>query len=184
MEEAGKESGFYLHDLTELARKMIVLREKGQKVLLIGVTFALLDLADQGPFDFSHAIVMETGGMKGRRREMLREEVHQRLCQQFNISTVHSEYGMTEMISQGYSKGGGFFELPPSLKVQLREVNDPFARSLEQGRTGGVNIFDLGNIETCCFIETQDLGRIAPNGFEVLGRFDNSDIRGCNLMVA
>ncbi len=184
MKEAGKESGFYLHDLTELARKMIYLREKGEPVLLIGVTFALLDLADRGPFDFSHAIVMETGGMKGRRKEMLREELHQRLCQQFNITEVHSEYGMTEMISQGYSKGQGVFQLPPSLKVQLREVNDPFARSLKLGKTGGINIFDLGNIETCCFLETQDLGRILPDGFEVLGRFDNSDIRGCNLMVA
>ena len=183
MQHTSSESGFYLQDLTDLARKMELFREKGEPVLLIGVTFALLDLAESGKYDFGNAIVMETGGMKGRRKEVLREEVHQKLCKQFGLRQIHSEYGMTEMMSQGYSKGKGIFDLPPSVQILLREVNDPFAVYSERLRTGGINVIDLGNIETCCFLETKDLGRKLDAGFEVLGRFDNSDIRGCNLMV-
>lgn len=183
MPSAAKGSGFYLDDLTGLARKMNEYSREKKPVLLIGVTFALLDLADLGSFDFGEAIIMETGGMKGRRKEILRTEVHERLCQRLGVNKIHSEYGMTEMMSQGYSKGNGIFELPPSVEILLREVNDPFAIYDEPQKTGGINIIDLGNIETCCFLETKDLGRKLETGFEVLGRFDNSDIRGCNLMV-
>jgi phenylacetate-coenzyme A ligase PaaK-like adenylate-forming protein len=176
-------SGFYLHDLSALAGKLHQLHEKGQRILLIGVSFALLDLAEQFPVHIPNAIIMETGGMKGRRKELVREELHQILMEAFGVESIHSEYGMTELFSQAYSKGHGLFECPPWMKVLIRDTNDPLSL-LPHGRSGGINIIDLANIHTCSFLSTQDLGKTHPNGrFEVLGRFDNSDIRGCNLMV-
>lgn len=176
-------SGFYLHDLSALAGKLHHLHEKGQRILLIGVSFALLDLAEQFPVQIPNAIIMETGGMKGRRKELVREELHQTLMGAFGVESIHSEYGMTELFSQAYSKGQGLFECPPWMKVLIRDTNDPLS-ILPHGRSGGINIIDLANIHTCSFLSTQDLGKTHPNGqFEVLGRFDNSDIRGCNLMV-
>jgi phenylacetate-coenzyme A ligase PaaK-like adenylate-forming protein len=176
-------SGFYLYDTDALLKKIQKAKESGRKVLLLGVSFALLDLAEKGQIDLSNCIVMETGGMKGRRSELTREELHKILKQQFNIDCVHSEYGMTELLSQGYSKGGGVFQCPPSMKIFVREINDPFS-SFKKERTGSINVIDLANIYSCSFIETQDLGKVFQNGnFEVLGRMDNSDIRGCNLLA-
>jgi len=176
-------SGFYLHNLDELARVLLLLTAKKEKTILLGVTYALLDLAERSPMNLSNTIVMETGGMKGKRKEMLRQEVHQLLCESFNISKVHSEYGMTELLSQAYSKGEGIFNCPPWMRVSIRDVNDPFSLA-GKGKTGGINVIDLANIHSCAFISTQDLGKLhADNSFEILGRFDNSDIRGCNLMV-
>lgn len=176
-------SGFYLHDFSALAGKLHQLHEKGQRILLIGVSFALLDLAEQFPVHIPNAIIIETGGMKGRRKELVREELHQTLMEAFGVESIHSEYGMTELFSQAYSKGHGLFECPPWMKVLIRDTNDPLSL-LPHGRSGGINIIDLANIHTCSFLSTQDLGKTHPNGrFEVLGRFDNSDIRGCNLMV-
>lgn len=174
-------SGFYLNDLDRLARSLEDLRGKG-KVLLLGVTFALLDLAENFELDLSHCVVMETGGMKGRRPEITREELHQVLCKNFNIPKVYSEYGMTELLSQAYSSGEGIFECPSSMRVVLKDVNDPFGD--EPRSTGIINIIDLANAHSCSFIETRDLGKRAEGGhFEVLGRIDNSDVRGCNLLV-
>jgi len=176
-------SGFYLHDLALLADKLTWLHEKGQRTLLLGVTFALLDLAEKYPVSIPNAIIMETGGMKGRRKELVREELHSILQNAFDVESIHSEYGMTELFSQAYSNGNGLFDCPPWMKVLIRDTNDPLSL-LPKGRSGGINIIDLANIHTCSFLATQDLGKILPNGqFEVLGRFDNSDIRGCNLMV-
>lgn len=175
-------SGFYLHETEKLVDQLEALKD-GRKVLLLGVTFALLDLAENFEADLSHCIVMETGGMKGRRQELTREELHLILAKNLNITSVHSEYGMTEMLSQCYSQGGGLFECPPSVRVILHQVNDPF--SIETASVGVINVVDLANAHSCAFIETQDLGRIHQTGhFEVLGRLDNSDVRGCNLMVA
>ncbi len=177
------ESGFYLHNHEELITTIKELKLKKQKILLLGVSFALLDLAEKYSLDFSDVIVMETGGMKGRRKEITREELHGYLCERLNVSQIHSEYGMTELLSQGYSKGNSVFATPPWMKVLIRDTYDPFSYE-PQGRTGGVNVIDLANIHSCAFIETQDLGKInADNTFEVLGRFDHSDIRGCNLLV-
>ncbi len=174
-------SDFYLNDLDRLASQLEKLKD-GRKVLLLGVTFALLDLAENFDLDLSHCIVMETGGMKGRRKEIIREELHEILCKNFHVERIHSEYGMTELLSQAYSKGDGLFQCPTSMRVLLREVNDPF--SLENRTAGVIKVIDLGNIHSCAFIETQDLGKLHQNGhFEVLGRADNSDVRGCNLMV-
>jgi len=176
-------SGFYLYDLAALADKLQQLHDKGQRIMLIGVSFALLDLAEKHPVRIPSAIVMETGGMKGRRRELVREELHQTLMEAFAVNTIHSEYGMTELFSQAYSKGQGLFECPPWMRVLIRDPNDPLSL-LPEGRSGGINVIDLANIHTCSFLATQDLGKIHPNGqFEVLGRFDHSDVRGCNLMV-
>jgi phenylacetate-coenzyme A ligase PaaK-like adenylate-forming protein len=180
-------SGFYLHNYDEL---LIILREleaKRQRTILLGVTYALLDLAErykaQAYPGLQYVLVMETGGMKGKRKEMIREELHGILCSSFGVPTIHSEYGMTELLSQAYSKGGGRFFCPPWMRVLIRDSNDPFT-SLSPERTGGVNIIDLANIHSCSFIATQDLGKMHSDGsFEILGRFDNSDIRGCNLMV-
>jgi hypothetical protein len=216
-------SGFYLDDYEELAKALIGDRrqETGEtknrietssepnikhrsgtppepNILLIGVTFGLLDFAESG-IDLSflqetdNLIVMETGGMKGRRKELLREEVHEILTKAFHVKTIHSEYGMTELLSQGYSKGEGIFELPVSMKILLRDVNDPF-HYITNSRSGGINVIDLANIDSCCFVETKDLGswelvncnQLFVNSspkFRILGRFDNSDIRGCNLMI-
>jgi len=181
---ASSESGFYLYNYTELVQKLHLLKGGNRKVLLLGVTFALLDLAEGGfglPL-MDNLIVMETGGMKGRRKEMIREELHDILRTAFGLATIHSEYGMTELMSQAYSKGGGKYELPPTMKVFLRDVNDPWSWSTRS--QGGINIIDLANFHSCAFIETQDLGKLSTDGMlEVLGRIDNSEIRGCNLMV-
>jgi hypothetical protein len=148
------------------------------------VTFALLDFVEQHAINFPELIVMETGGMKGRRKEMIREELHEVLCNGFGVDTIHSEYGMTELLSQAYSKGNGIFNCPPWMKVITRDTNDPVS-TLDSNKTGGINVIDLANINSCSFIATQDLGKVYKDGsFEVLGRFDNSDIRGCNLLIA
>jgi len=177
------ESGFYLHNLEELTEKLIRLDSEGQDVILIGVTYALLDLIEKQKFQLTNTIVMETGGMKGRRKEMIREELHQQLCNGFGVTVIHSEYGMTELLSQAYSLGNGVFECPSWMQILVRDTEDALTY-VSDGKTGGINVIDLANINSCSFIATQDLGKKNPNNsFEVLGRFDNSDIRGCNLMV-
>jgi len=149
----------------------------------LGVTYALLDLIGKEKFQLQHTIIMETGGMKGKRKEMVREELHAVLCEGFGVQKIHSEYGMTELLSQAYSKGDGVFNSPPWMKIMIRDTNDPFS-FLPHNKTGGINIIDLANINSCSFIATQDLGKFfSDNSFEVLGRFDNSDIRGCNLLM-
>jgi len=176
-------SGFYLHNHEELIEKLIQLDNSGQNVILIGVTYALLDLVEKRKFDLKHTIIMETGGMKGKRKEMIREELHDQLCKGFGVTAIHSEYGMTELLSQAYSLGNGIFECPNWMQILIRDTEDALTY-VETGKTGGVNVIDLANINSCSFIATQDLGKKYPNNtFEVLGRFDNSDIRGCNLMV-
>lgn len=177
-------SGFYLHDLKELQEKIISLQEDERKVLLLGVSFALLDMAEQYCVNHPRLQIMETGGMKGRRKELVREELHQVLCSAFGVNAIGSEYGMTELLSQAYSFGDGIFQTPPWMKVLVRDTNDPLSL-LPAGRSGGISVIDLANLHSCAFIATQDLGRTHENGsFEILGRFDNSDIRGCNLMVS
>ncbi len=178
-----KESGFYLNNLSTLKETLIQLDNSGKKILLIGVTFALLDLIEQDIFQLKNTIIMETGGMKGRRKELIRKELHEILCNGFGVSKIHSEYGMTELLSQAYSKGNGIFECPPWMNVYIRDTEDALS-ALPYGKSGGVNIIDLANIHSCSFIATQDLGKAYKGkSFEILGRFDNSDIRGCNLMV-
>ncbi|MCR9015485.1 acyl transferase [Aquiflexum gelatinilyticum] len=177
-------SGFYLYNYQELGSKLEKLAAKKEKVLLLGVTFALIDLLEQvGSMPKNeNLIVMETGGMKGRRKEMIRDELHHILKSGFRLDKIHSEYGMTELMSQAYSKGEGIYNLPPCIRVYIRDVNDPFSWS--DRSQGGINIIDLANFHSCAFIETQDLGRkIAEEKIEVLGRFDNSEIRGCNLIL-
>lgn len=176
-------SGFYLHNHKELIATISDLKKTNQKIILLGVSFALLDLAEKYKMDFSNVIIMETGGMKGRRKEITREELHAFLTQRLGVQKIHSEYGMTELLSQAYSKGDSLFFTPKWMKILIRDTYDPFTYE-KKGRSGGVNIIDLANIHSCSFIETQDLGKIHPDGsFEILGRFDNSDIRGCNLLV-
>lgn len=177
------ESGFYLHEYDVLASKLKALDSGGSKVLLIGVSFALLDLVQEYSFELNHTIVMETGGMKGRKKEMIRTELHAILQKGFGVERIHSEYGMTELLSQAYSSGHGQFECPPWMKILIRDPEDPLSL-LPTGKTGGVNIVDLANVYSCSFIATQDLGKLLPaGGFEILGRFDHSDLRGCNLMA-
>jgi len=177
------DSGFYLHQIDELREKLILLNAQKTKVLLLGVSFALLDLIEKQPLALKHTIVMETGGMKGKRKELIREELHAILKEGFGVQQIHSEYGMTELLSQAYSKGDGLFKTPPWMKVLIRDTEDPLTYQ-KTGKTGGINIIDLANVNSCSFIATQDLGKkYEDNQFEVLGRFDNSDIRGCNLMV-
>ncbi|MEZ2413414.1 acyl transferase [Muriicola sp. E247] len=177
------QSGFYLKNLPTLANHLRKLDDESTKTLLIGVSFALLDLAEQHPMELKNTIIMETGGMKGQRKELIREDLHRHIRQAFGLKSVHSEYGMTELLSQAYSKGEGVFYSPPWMEVFIRDTEDPLSL-MEAGRTGGVNIIDLANLYSCSFIATQDLGRLCPGGgFEILGRFDNADIRGCNLMV-
>ena len=176
-------SGTYLYQYDQLADVLRRSEAEAKPTLLLGVTFALLDLAEKHPMPLKHTVVMETGGMKGRRPEMVREELHDILKSAFALEAVHSEYGMTELLSQAWSKGDGLYRCPPWMRISLRDVNDPLSR-VEPGRTGGIDIIDLCNIASCPFISTQDLGRIHADGsFEVLGRFDNSDVRGCNLLV-
>lgn len=177
------ESGFYLHNYDELIEKLTALDKSGQNVILLGVTYALLDLIEKQDFHLKNTIIMETGGMKGKRKEIIREELHELLCKGFGVSKIHSEYGMTELLSQAYSLGDGIFECPPWMEILIRDTEDALSYVAE-GKTGGINVIDLANINSCSFIATQDLGKKYPNhSFEVLGRFDNSDIRGCNLMV-
>jgi hypothetical protein len=176
-------SGFYLGNLAELSNTIKELEQRGQKTILFGVTYALLDLAAQHPQHLKHTIIMETGGMKGKRKELLKEEIHQLLKEAFLTKNIHSEYGMTELLSQSYSKGRNIFKSPPWMKIIIRDVNDPLSLS-GNNKTGGINIIDLANIYSCPFIATQDLGRtFDDDSFSVLGRFSNTDIRGCNLLV-
>ena len=176
-------SGFYLNNYDELILKLTELDNSGQNVILIGVTYALLDLIEKHKFQLKNTIIMETGGMKGKRKEIIREELHEILCEGFGVSSIHSEYGMTELLSQAYSLGNGIFECPNWMNIVIRDTEDALTY-VATGKTGGINVIDLANINSCSFIATQDLGKKYPNNtFEVLGRFDNSDIRGCNLMV-
>lgn len=182
------QSGFYLNEHKKLADVLSGLEEKGQPTLLIGVTFGLLDFAESSNLPaLRHTTVMETGGMKGRRRELIRQEVHDLLSEAFKTPLIHSEYGMTELLSQAYSKGNGLFSCPPWMQVLVRDEADPL--SILQPRenhpvTGAVNIIDLANVYSCSFIATDDAAKVYPDGsFEILGRLDNSDIRGCSLMA-
>ncbi|MES2426775.1 MAG: acyl transferase [Bacteroidota bacterium] len=178
------ESGFYLYNHDDLALQLKKQQQAKKPTLLIGVTFALLDFVEQYQINFPELIVMETGGMKGRRKEMIREELHNTLCKGFGVNDIHSEYGMTELLSQAYSKGSGIFNCPPWMQIITRDTNDPLS-IVTNGKVGGINVIDLANINSCSFIATQDLGKIYKNGsFEILGRFDNADIRGCNLLIA
>ncbi len=177
------DSGFYLDNYDALINKLIALDSAGENVILIGVTYALLDLIEKKNFRLQNTIIMETGGMKGKRKEMIREELHHQLCDGFGLKSIHSEYGMTELLSQAYSLGEGIFECPSWMQILIRDTEDALTY-IDNGKTGGINVIDLANINSCSFIATQDLGKKYPNNsFEVLGRFDNSDIRGCNLMV-
>lgn len=176
-------NGFYLHDYEKLATTLLQLEKEQQPTILLGVTYALLDLAEQFSMALKHTIVMETGGMKGKRKEMVRSELHETLQNAFQTPNIHSEYGMTELLSQAYSFGNGIFECPPWMRVFARQTEDPLSMT-NYGTTGGINIIDLANWHSCSFIATEDLGKVYENGsFEILGRFDFSDVRGCNLMV-
>ena len=177
-------SGFYLHNQDELINHLKALEASGKQTLLLGVTYALLDLAQAINFPLKHTVIMETGGMKGKRKEVTKSELHQVLQHGFGVTEIHSEYGMTELLSQAYSTGKNTFMCPPWMHVIPREINDPFTIGA-YGETAGINVIDLGNQASCAFIETQDLGKVYRDGsFEILGRFDNSDIRGCNLLVS
>jgi hypothetical protein len=176
-------SGFYLDRQEVLSQILENITRTGRKSLLIGLSYSLLDFAEKYPVSLPGTIIMETGGMKGKRKEMIREELHGILTERFSCKVIHSEYGMTELLSQAYSKGKGLFKTPPWMKILVREPTDPF-ELLPDGKTGGINIIDLANYHSCSFIATQDLGKIHEDGkFEVLGRFDFSDLRGCNLMI-
>tara|TARA_B100000795_G_scaffold12612_2_gene8741 strand:+ start:85456 stop:86430 length:975 start_codon:yes stop_codon:yes gene_type:complete len=180
--ESDKEmGGFYLNHKDQLIQELQ--KPYKGKTLLIGVTFGLLDFAENSSIDLSKTVVMETGGMKGRRKELVRDEVHLQLSKSFSLDEIHSEYGMTELLSQAYSKGKGVFDTSPWMKILVRQTTDPFSYCAN-GKTGGINVIDLANVDSCGFIQTQDLGKMHENGtFEVLGRFDESDVRGCNLMI-
>ena len=174
-------SGFLLNDMktvTENYEKALI---SGKKVVIFGVSYALLDLADQKT-DLSQALIIETGGMKGKRKELSKEELHNELIKGLNVNYISSEYGMTELLSQAYSDKNGLFTSPNWMKILIRDVNDPFSY-LKNGKTGGINVIDLANLYSCSFIATQDLGKIEDTSFRIMGRFDNADIRGCNLMV-
>lgn len=178
------ESGFYLYNHDALYQNLKTLIQQKRKVLLIGVTFALLDFAQNYRLPKNETIIMETGGMKGRGQEPVRAEVHQILQEKLGVKNIHSEYGMTELLSQAYSKNAGVFHTPPWMKVLIRDPEDPLS-FLPEGKTGGINIIDLANLNSCSFLATQDLGRLCPDGgFEVLGRFDQADVRGCNLLIS
>ncbi len=177
-------SGFYLDDYDKLIETIRQLKVSNQKIILLGVSFALLDFAEKYQVDLSDVIIMETGGMKGRRKELTRAELHQIYKERFNVSVIHSEYGMTELLSQAYSFGEGIYQSPNWMKILIRDINDPFT-FLPSQKTGGINVIDLANIDSCAFIATQDLGKKNnDNSFEILGRFDNSDLRGCNLLIS
>ncbi len=175
-------SGFYLNEHEKLVSVLKEQEARSQKTLLIGVSFALLDLAEAFPIELKHTTVMETGGMKGRREEITREELHSILKNAFKVQQVHSEYGMTELLSQAYSKGEGVFQTPPWMKILIRDEEDPL--NVKTDGRGVINVIDLANIHSCCFIATDDAGKLNSDGsFEVLGRVDASDVRGCSLMV-
>ena len=179
-----KESGFFLDDYFNLSKKLIELdTKKERKTILIGVPYALLDMIDFNQFQLNNTIIMETGGMKGRRKEMVRTELHEKLKRGFGVSKIHSEYGMTELLSQAYSKGDGIFKTPSWMKVIIRDIND--AQNLDfNKKSGAINIIDLANYNSCSFIATDDMGKyVNDDEFELIGRVDNSDIRGCNLLV-
>jgi len=177
------ESGFYLDDFKDLAATLKKLEKDGKKTILIGVSFALLDLIKSYTFDLNHCIIMETGGMKGRRKELIKEDLYHQLKTGFGVDRIHSEYGMTELLSQAYSSGLNNFKTPPWMKIYVRDPEDAFSM-VSKNSSGGINVIDLANLNSCSFIATQDLGKLHNDGsFEILGRFDNSDIRGCNLMT-
>ena len=180
-QSAKQENGFYLKNHDKLYQQIKKLEKEGKKSILVGVSFGLLDFIEQKQLKLNHTIVIETGGMKGRRKEMIREELHEKLCQGFQVNNIHSEYGMTELLSQAYSINSPLFNCPPWMKVFCRDTSDPFSSSQN---SGALNIIDLANIHSCSFVASQDLGKVHPNGsFEVMGRMDESQIRGCNLMV-
>ncbi len=175
-------SGFYLQNTSDLIEKLNFLEQTNKKTVLLGVSYALLDLIEEKTFQLKNTIIMETGGMKGRRKEMIKEELHSILKKGFGVDEIYSEYGMTELLSQAYSKGNGIFTCPPWMKIITRDTED--AQTYISEKTGGINVIDLANLYSCSFIATQDLGKCYNDGsFEILGRFDNSDIRGCNLML-
>lgn len=178
------DSGFYLNDYDQLVSKLRDLEVKGEKVILLGVSYALLDIIEQYDLKLNHTIVMETGGMKGRRKEMVKEELHRVLKEGFGVDQIHSEYGMTELLSQAYSKGNGVFETPPWMKIMIRDATDPLTW-VDANQSGGISVIDLSNYYSCSFIATQDLGKnISESQFEIIGRFDDTDVRGCNLLLA
>ena len=183
IEKSGR-GGFYLYNHEELYRDLIQNDKQGQKAILIGVSFALLDFVENYLLELKNTILMETGGMKGRKKEITREELHTILKKGFGVKEIHSEYGMTELLSQAYSKGNSRFETPNWMKVLIRDTEDPLS-FFGEGKTGGINLIDLANLNSCSFIATDDLGKTYPDGsFEILGRFDHSDVRCCNLLVA
>lgn len=182
-ESKHSKSGFYLNDFKSLKETLLELESKKQQTILIGVSYALLDLIDYHKFDLKYTIIMETGGMKGQRKELIKSELHRLLREGFGVNNIHSEYGMTELLSQAYSSGKGLFSSPPWMSILIRDSEDALT-ILPSGQSGGLNVIDLANIYSCSFIATQDLGKLHNNGqFELLGRFDQSDIRGCNLML-
>jgi hypothetical protein len=177
------ENGFFMASHSGLQARLLQKHAPGRKILLIGLAYALLDFAEKYPGKYSDLIVVETGGMKGHRREMIRQELHDRLSNLLGVEKIHSEYGMTELLSQAWSDGNGFFKSPPWMRISIRQMNDPLSLARTE-ETGGINIIDLANINSCSFIATQDLGRMLPDGrFEVLGRFDDAEARGCSLMI-
>ena len=179
-----KRSAFFLNDYKNLILLIDTLKREKKKTLFIGVSFGLLDLVEKYNIHLDdNFIVMETGGMKGNRKEIIRNELHSILKKKLNIPYIHSEYGMTELLSQAYSQKKGIFEFPKWCKILIRDINDPLNIMKDKKKSGGINIIDLANINSCSFISTQDIGILKENGFEVLGRIDNSDIRGCNLIV-
>lgn len=183
IEQSGR-GGFYLYNHKKLFEDLQKNENSGQKAILIGVSFALLDFVEKYSINLENTIVMETGGMKGRRQELTREQLHKQLKRGFSVQNIHSEYGMTELLSQAYSKGNSKFQTPNWMQVKIRDTEDPLSL-LPMEKTGGVNIIDLANVNSCSFIATDDLGKVYADGsFEILGRFDNSDVRGCNLIVA
>lgn len=183
MDESGHpDNGFFISNMDKLASTLTRLEKQGQKVFFTGVTWALLEFSARYPVPLRNTIILETGGMKGHGKELTRGEVHQVLSERFDCESVHSEYGMTELLSQAYSQGSGVFRCPPWMQIRIRDPYDPFS-PVPQGRSGGINVIDLANRYSCSFVETADLGVMCPKGgFEVLGRFDHSDIRGCNLL--
>lgn len=177
------ESGFYLNNHEDLIKNILSLEQQNIPILLIGVSFALLDIAEKYKLKLHNTIVMETGGMKGRRKEMIRKELHEHLKNGFGVKKIYSEYGMTELLSQAYSLGDGIFHCTNTMQIIIREPEDEL-QLLANGKTGGINVIDLANLYSCSFIATQDLGKkIRDNTYEILGRFDYSDIRGCNLLI-
>lgn len=183
-ESKSEYSGFYLSDMQKLISDIRLARKNSsRKIIVWGVSFALLELAENYSPDLNDCLVFETGGMKGRRKELTRQQLHETLRESFNVSTIYSEYGMTELFSQAYTQGGAVFDAPPWMRVVIREVGDPFT-VLPQGKPGGINIIDLANIHSIAFLETEDSGiQFENQRFDVLGRLDNTDIRGCNLLV-